>query len=162
MWVAYAFVTVICWGLYGAFLNKGAIEFQHDRMKAFLFVGLAYVLIGVIIPLALIAINGKEPKWEFKSEGIWMSLFAGILGAVGGLTALFALNTHPLTLEEQPAAAASQVMSLVFAGAPIIAATYGLIIKPPKDGFSSLDWRFIAGLVFAAAGGCLVTLFRPS
>jgi len=162
MWVAYALVTVLCWGLYGAFLNKGAIGFHHDRMKAFLFVGVAYFLIAVLAPLALIAIHGKEPKWEFNSEGIKMSLFAGCLGAIGALTVLIALNSHPLTAQGKAAIAASNVMSVVFAGAPIVAAVYGLLIKPPKEGLLSLDWRFVAGLVMAAAGGALVTLFKPS
>ncbi|HYG75811.1 MAG TPA: hypothetical protein VEK08_12470 [Planctomycetota bacterium] len=162
MWVAYALVTVICWGLYGAFLNKGAVGFHHDRMKAFLFVGVAYFLIAVLAPLALIAISGKEPKWEFKSEGIWLSLFAGTLGAIGALTVLIALNTHPLTLQGKAPLAASNVMSVVFAGAPIVAALYGLIVKPPKEGLMSLDWRFVAGLIMAASGGALVTLFKPS
>lgn len=158
MWVAYALVTVLCWGLYGAFLHKGAIGFGMDRMKAFLFVGIAYFLIAVLAPLALIAIKGQDPKWEFKPEGIKLSIFAGALGAVGALTVLLALSYHPI----KSPAAASQVMSLVFAGAPVVAAIYGLILKPPEGGLSSLDPKFVAGLVLAAAGGCLVTLFKPS
>jgi drug/metabolite transporter (DMT)-like permease len=160
MWAVFALMTVLTWGLYGAFLNKGAVGFDHDRMKAFLFVGVAYFLIAVLGPLILIAVNGKEPKWEFKPEGIKLSLFAGSLGAIGALTVLIALNTHPLTAEKQPAMAASQVMSLVFAGAPIVAAIYGIVTRKAQ-GELNLDWRFITGLVLAASGGAMVTIFKP-
>jgi hypothetical protein len=165
MWVVFAFMTVITWGLYGAFLNRGAVGFHHDRMKAFLFVGVAYFLIAVIAPLIMIAVNGKDPKFDFqpdgKMDGIKWSLFAGCLGAIGALTVLIALNSNPLTLEGKPGLAASQVMSLVFAGAPIVAAIYGVMTRKTQ-GDLNLDWRFIAGLVLAASGGALVTLFKPT
>jgi len=50
MWVVFALMTVITWGLYGAMLAKGAAEFGHDRMKAFLFVGVAYFVLSIISP----------------------------------------------------------------------------------------------------------------
>jgi len=152
MWVIFALVTVCTWGLYGAFLHKGAQGFNNDRMKAFLFVGVAYFLIAVIAPIIVIAVNGS--KFEFAGEGIKWSLFAGVLGAVGALAVLFALNTNPT----KGPAAASQVMSLIFAGAPMVAAVFGIMNKQES---TPLDWRFITGLVLAASGGALVTLFKP-
>lgn len=154
-WIAYALCTVVCWGLYGAFLHKGAMGFANDRMKAFLFVGLAYFLVAIIGPVILIAMSGNG--WEFKPEGMKWSLFAGVLGAVGALTVLIALNENPL----KGPAAASQVMSLVFAGAPIVAALYGLVVRH-SDKPLDVPIPFILGLVMAAAGGCLVTLYKPT
>ena len=99
-WVPYAMVTVLTWGLYGAFLAKGADGFAHDRIKAFLFVGVAYFLVAVLVPVVLIAINGSG--FDFASDGIKWSLFAGTLGAIGALTVLFALSNNP---EKGPVAA---------------------------------------------------------
>ncbi len=160
-WVAYALMTVVSWGLYGAFLNRGAKGFEHDRMKAFFFVGVAYMLIAVLAPLAVILKRGAGLDFFSYPQGVKWSLIAGIAGALGAFTVLFALSENPVT-KLSPATGASQVMSLVFAGAPIVAAVYGLMINPPKDGLGSLDWRFIAGLVLAAGGGALVTMFKPA
>jgi hypothetical protein len=52
-------------------------------------------------------------------------------------------------------------MSIVFAGAPIVSAFYVLWQQPPKDGFASVDMRFYLGILLAAVGGCLVTLYKP-
>jgi len=154
-WIAYALCTVVCWGLYGAFLHKGAQGFANDRMKAFLFVGLAYFLVAIIGPAVLIAMSGKG--WDMPSAGMKWSLFAGMLGAVGALTVLIALNEHPI----KSPAAASQVMSLVFVGAPMVAAAYGLIVRH-SDKPLVVPWQFVVGLGMAAVGGCLVTLFKPT
>jgi drug/metabolite transporter (DMT)-like permease len=153
-WVGFAMITVVCWGLYGAFLHKGAMGFENDRMKAFLFVGVAYFLIAVIGPLLVIVMTGKEPKFEFKPDGIKLSLFAGVLGAVGALTVLFALNSNPT----KGPAAASQVMSLVFAGAPVVAAIFAVMTRKED---TPIDWRFFVGIVMAATGGAMVTYFKP-
>jgi hypothetical protein len=60
-WLTYALMTVSCWGLYGIFLHQGAIGMQDPefgRVKAFLFVGLAYFLTAVLAPLALLYMRG--------------------------------------------------------------------------------------------------------
>ena len=54
------------------------------------------------------------------------------------------------------------VMSIVFAGAPIVNALYSLWQHPPAGGFSSLKPQFYIGIALAAVGGCLVTLYKPN
>jgi hypothetical protein len=135
-------------------LGRGAGEFGGDRMKAFLFVGVAYFAVAIVGPLLYLKLSGKE--FDFSSGGIRWSLFAGTLGAVGAFTLLIALNKNPV----QGPMGASQVMSLIFAGAPVVAALYGIYMKGGVS-FSSLDWRFVAGLVMAASGGVMVTYFKP-
>ena len=156
-WAAYAMMTVLAWGVYGAFLAKGAEGFGNDRIKAFLFVGIAYLLVAVLAPVAYIAVNGTGFDFGSHPEGIKWSLIAGTMGAIGALTVLFALNTNP----ERGPVAASQVMSLVFAGAPIVAAIYGLILKYQAGKLGAINPVFIVGLLLAATGGALVTLFKP-
>ena len=161
-WALFALMTVVSWGVYGTFLNWGAIGFEHDRIKAFLFVGVAYFLVAVLVPLGIIAVNGSGFDFQNHPDGIKWSLIAGTAGALGALTVLFALSNNPLSLDKKTGAlAASQVMSLVFAGAPVVAAVFGLIMKPPAGGWATLDWKFILGIVMAASGGALVTLFKP-
>jgi hypothetical protein len=53
-------------------------------------------------------------------------------------------------------------MSIIFAGAPIVNAVVSLSLHPPKGGFGGLAWQFYAGIVLAAAGGMLVTLYKPA
>src|SRR5437762_1649924 len=114
MWVAFALMTVLTWGVYGALLNWGAIGFEHNRIKAFLFVGVAYFLIAVLAPLIYLIATGQG--FNFASAGIKWSLLAGTAGALGALTVLFALNMNPLSAQKGGGPlAASQVMSLVFA-----------------------------------------------
>jgi uncharacterized membrane protein YeaQ/YmgE (transglycosylase-associated protein family) len=159
-WTIFALGTVITWGLYGAFLHKGSMGFLPDpnyRLKAFLFVGVAYLIVAIVGPLILIAASGKGFEFSNEKGGITLSIVAGVLGAAGALFAILALGANPTP----GPAAASQVMSLIFAGAPIVAAIYGLILKPPAGGLTSLDWRFVVGLLLAASGGALVTLFKP-
>ena len=82
---------------------------------------------------------------------VW-SLVAGLAGAVGAFGVLLAFGakgTPPV------------VMSIVFAGAPVVNAVVALALHPPAGGFSALKWQFVTGILMAALGGCLVTLYRP-
>ena len=53
-------------------------------------------------------------------------------------------------------------MSIVFAGAPVLNALYSLALHPPAGGWQKLPWPFVLGLLLAALGGCLVTLYKPA
>jgi len=78
---------------------------------------------------------------------------AGVAGAVGAFGILLAFGA-----KGSPAV----VMAIVFAGAPIINACVAMAVHPPAGGLASLNWPFLLGIVMAAGGGCLVTLFRPT
>ncbi len=152
-WLAYALLTVVTWGVYGVLLHNGQIAMgdpANGRYKAFLLVGVAYFLTAVLAPLAVLKLNGAH--WAFPMRGVSWSLIAGITGAVGAFGVLLAFGA-----KGSPVA----VMSIVFAGAPIVNAVTGLVLHPPHDGWASIRWPFVAGIVLAAAGGCLVTLYKP-
>jgi drug/metabolite transporter (DMT)-like permease len=80
------------------------------------------------------------------------SLAAGIAGAVGAFCVLLAFGA-----KGSPAV----VMSIIFAGAPVVNAVVALALHPPKGGFGSLRWQFVAGILLAALGGFLVTMYKP-
>ena len=153
-WILFAFLTVISWGLYGVLLHSGVIAMgdpQHGRMKAFLWVGIAYFLIAVLAPAGMLWLGGAS--WSMPTKAVTWSLVAGALGAIGALGVLLAFGA-----KGNPAA----VMSIIFAGAPIVNAATALTLHPPAGGWGSLDWRFLSGIVLAAIGGLLVTLYKPA
>jgi len=153
-WLIFALMTVVSWGLYGIFLHKGQMgmtDAVNGRYKAFLFVGLAYFLTAVLAPLAMLLI--RQASWSYPAKGMGWSLVAGILGAIGAFCVLLAFGA-----KGTPTA----VMSIVFAGAPVVNAVYSLAVHPPPGGWGALRWQFLLGIALAAAGGCLVTLYKPA
>lgn len=152
-WLFYALLTVGCWGIYGIFLHTGAVGMAdpvNGRIKAFLFVGVAYFLTAVLAPIIFLAANGAS--WTFPSKGLWWSLLAGILGAVGALGVLLAFGA-----KGSPAV----VMAIVFAGAPVINALVAIIMHPPAGGWGGVKPQFYLGILLAALGGCLVSYYKP-
>lgn len=152
-WLIFALMTVAFWGVYGIFLHTGQMAMGdpvNGRYKAFLFVGIAYLITAVVGPAIVLAINGAS--WSFSGKGMFWSLMAGIVGALGAFCVLLAFGAKGLP---------SVVMSIVFAGAPVVNAIVALAIHPPAGGFSNLRWQFIVGILLAALGGCLVTLYKP-
>ena len=153
-WLAFASLTIVTWGLYGLLLHAGQQAMGdpvHGRYKAFLFVGVAYVLTAVLAPLALLLLRGAH--WQMPARGIGWSLAAGVAGAVGALGVLLAFGAKGTP---------SVVMSLVFAGAPVVNAVVAIVVHPPAGGWGSVRWPFYLGVLLAALGGCLVTLYRPA
>ncbi len=153
-WLAYALLTVFSWGVYGIFLHTGQLAMKdpvNGRYKAFLFVGVAYFLTAVLAPLGMLLIKGAT--WSFPAKGLWWSLIAGVVGALGAFGVLLAFGA-----KGTPAV----VMSIVFAGAPVVNALYAIIAHPPEGGWASIKWPFYLGIALAAAGGCLVTFYKPN
>ncbi len=153
MWLLFAIMTVCAWGLYGVFLHTGQVAMgdpAHGRYKAFLFVGLAYFLMGILAPVAIMVADGAS--WAMPVRGVVWSLAAGIVGAVGAFGVLLAFGA-----KGSPAV----VMSIVFAGAPIVNAIVAICFHPPADGLKSIRLPFYAGILLAALGGALVTLYKP-
>jgi hypothetical protein len=153
-WLIFALMTVLSWGLYGILLHSGQVAMADKTnalYKSFLFVGLAYFLTAVLAPLALLVT--RKADWTFPAAGMGWSLVAGVAGAVGAFCVLLAFGNGG-----KPGV----VMSIVFAGAPIVNAVVAIYLNPPKDGIGSIPWQFYLGIVMAAAGGCLVTFYKPA
>jgi len=156
-WLVFALMTVVSWGVYGVFLHTGQTQMgggdpASARYRAFLFVGIAYFLTAVLAPLALLMIKGNAFT-GYTAGGMTWSLIAGIVGAIGAFGVLLAFGAGG-----KPGV----VMSIVFAGAPIVNAVYSIIAHPPAGGLGSIKWPFYAGILMAAVGGCLVTFFKPA
>jgi hypothetical protein len=153
-WLTFALMTVVSWGLYGILLHSGQVAMadkSNGLYKAFLFVGLAYFLTAVLAPLGMLVV--RKADWSFPTAGMGWSLVAGIAGAVGAFCVLlaFAADGKP-----------GVVMSIVFAGAPVINAVVAVLLHPPQGGLGSIKPQFYLGILLAALGGCLVTLYKPA
>src|SRR5437667_2919000 len=161
-WLVFALMTVVSWGVYGIFLHTGQTLMKPSgvtaadpsvlRYKAFLFVGIAYFLVAVLAPLVLLMAKGAAFN-GYTSKGMGWSLAAGIVGAIGAFGVLLAFGakgTPPV------------VMSIVFAGAPVVNALVSIWQHPPAGGVSSIKPQFFVGIVLAALGGCLVTYYKPN
>lgn len=153
-WLFFSLLTVASWGVYGIFLHTGQISMGdpvNGRYKAFLFVGIAYFLTAVLAPLILLIAKGAS--WNYPAKGMWWSLIAGIVGAIGAFGVLLAFGAKGVP---------ATVMSIVFAGAPIVNAVVSIILHPPAGGVGSIKPQFFLGIVLAAVGGTLVTFYKPN
>lgn len=157
-WLVFALMTVGCWGVYGVFLHKGSMGMKAPgvneapdilRYKAFLFVGIAYFLVAIVGPAVLLIMRGAT--WSFPSYGLWMSLVAGIVGALGAFGVLLAFG--------RPGSSPAVVMTIIFAGAPIVNALVVIFLIDKTA--SQVNWQFMLGIVLAATGGAMATYFKP-
>jgi drug/metabolite transporter (DMT)-like permease len=153
IWLMYTLMTVLLWGVYGILLHAGQggmADSADGRYKAFLFVGLAYFLAAVLAPAAMLFFRGAS--WAFPKAGMLWSLLAGLAGAFGAFGVLLAFGA-----KGSPAT----VMTIVFAGAPVINALITLMIHPPQGGLKSIPPLFFIGIVMAVLGAALVTIYKP-
>ena len=140
-------LTAFCWGVYGVVLHVGQHEMSESRLRPFICVGLAYFLLGVLIPSAWLYMQGEKGKWTATGT-IW-SLAAGAVGALGALGVILAL-----TFGGRPV----YVMPIVFGCAPAIN-TFTTM-------YMSRSFRtnpmFLAGLILVIAGAAMVLIFKPA
>jgi len=145
-WIWFVAGAVLSWGLYGPALHKGQVALGNP-LRALLCVGLAYFLIGVLVPV--IALSAQGELRGFTSKGVIGATMGGTLGALGAVCIIWAFRSGGSPL---------YVMPLVFAGAPVINVLYSMAEHPPKTAPSPLLYL---GFVLAALGGYLVLHFKP-
>jgi hypothetical protein len=143
--IAAVALTAVCWGVYGPVLHFGR-EAMHSSLRPFVCVGLAYFLIAVLIPLALLS-RGERGGWTTK--GVIWSLLAGAAGALGALGVILALGFGGKPI---------YVMPLVFGGAPVVNT---LLTAFMNRAFDQLKAPFLAGLILVILGAVTVLVFKP-
>ena len=147
MWILFVAGAVLSWGAYGVLLHKGQVALGNP-LKALLCVGVAYFLIGVLVPVATLSAQGGLSN--FNSSGLITATIAGALGAAGAACIIYAFRTGGLPL---------YVMPLVFGGAPIVNVLVSMAVHPPK---SAINPMLFVGFVLASAGAAMVLYFRPT
>jgi len=147
LWIIFAFGAALAWGLYGPALHRGQVALGSP-MRALLCVGVAYFLIGVLVPVASLSYQG-ELQQGFTMKGAMGATLGGALGAIGAVCIILAFKSGGLP---------TYVMPLVFAGAPLVNVMFSMWIHPPKAAPNPLLYL---GFVLAAAGAGLVLYFKP-
>ena len=146
-WVIFVAGAVLSWGAYGALLHQGQTQLGNP-LKALLCVGVAYFLIGVIVPVAGLSAQGNLSG--FDPGGLIAATVAGALGAAGAACIIWAFRFGGLPV---------YVMPLVFGGAPIVNVLVSMAIHPPKQALSPM---LFLGFLFASIGAAMVLYYRPA
>lgn len=146
IWIAFALGAAVSWGIYGAMLHQGQVRLGNP-MRALLCVGVAYFLIGVLVPVAALFAQGNLNN--FNAGGSSIAVAAGALGAIGAVCIIFAFRTGGLP---------TYVMPLVFGGAPLINVLVTLWLHPPK---TAINPMLYVGFLLVSVGAGLVLYFKP-
>lgn len=146
-WVIFVLGAVLSWGAYGVLLHQGQVQLGNP-LKALLCVGVAYFLIGVLVPAGALGAQGQLSG--FSSGGLVAATVAGALGAIGAACIIWAFRAGGLPL---------YVMPLVFGGAPIVNVLVSMAIHPPKQALNPL---IFVGFVLASVGAGMVLYYRPT
>ena len=147
LWIVFALGAALSWGLYGPALHNGQVQLASP-MRALLCVGVAYFLIGVLVPVASLSSQGGLNGFTLK--GSVAATLGGTLGAAGAVCIIFAFKYGGLP---------TYVMPLVFAGAPLVNVLFTMWQHPPKTSPNPLLY---VGFLLAATGAGLVLYFKPS
>ena len=145
-WLIFVVGAVLSWGVYGALLHQGQTSLGNP-LKALLCVGVAYFLIGVLLPVAGLSAQGGLTN--FNRTGLITATVAGALGAAGAGCIIYAFRFGGLPV---------YVMPLVFGGAPIVNVLVTMLLHPPK---APVNPMMYVGIVLASVGAGMVLYFRP-
>ena len=147
-WILFALGAALSWGVYGAMLHQGQVKLGNP-MRALLCVGIAYFLIGVLVPVAMLAAQGQLSANGFNAFGTTTATAAGALGAIGAVCIILAFKNGGLP---------AYVMPIVFGGAPVINVFVTMLLHPPK---SSINPLLFVGFLLVVLGASMVLYFRP-
>ena len=146
-WLIFVAGAVLSWGAYGVLLHQGQVILRNP-LKALLCVGVAYFLIGVLVPVATLAAQGE--LGGFDPRGLMTATIAGALGAIGAACIIWAFRAGGLPVI---------VMPLVFGGAPVVNVLLSMVMHPPKAAPNPLLYL---GFVLASVGAGMVLYYRQA
>ena len=172
-WLLCVAIAGLAWGTYVPIIFYGGFELggkANSRLVAILCVGIAYFLVGVLLPLVLF-MTGVFP-WpkseEMKSVGLVFSGLAGVAGAVGAICVIFASTAAiqgATSAGLSPSTYRVFIAPLIFGLAPIINVLVATVWHP-IDKVNGNDWtRFYVemphpllwvGIILVGVGAGLV------
>lgn len=147
--------AALSWGVYVPVVHVAAQKLGSN-LRAFMFVGVAYFLVAVLIPAVMIFLLNdptEKSNANFNLGPMGWGVAAGTAGAVGALCVIFAVTAAGK-------GGALYVAPLVFAGAPIINTIATITYFHPVKALP--DWRFFLGLGLAAVGAAMVMIYKPA
>ena len=147
LWIVFVVGAVLSWGAYGVMLHMGQTQLGNP-LKALLCVGVAYFLIGILVPVAALGSQGQLNN--FNSKGLLIATIAGALGAAGAACIIWAFRSGGLPV---------YVMPLVFGGAPVVNVILTMALHPPKNPINPMLYL---GFLLASVGAGMVLYFKPT
>jgi hypothetical protein len=142
-------LTVSCWGMYGPVLHRGQEGLGGNKLKPLICVGLAYFIVAIILPTAILIAQGQF-KGGWSGSGITWSMMAGVAGALGAMGIILALTSGGRAI---------YVMPLVFGGAPVINTFLSMYwSKAWQQGINPI---FYVGLLLVIVGAATVLTYAP-
>lgn len=163
LWVVFALSAALFWGAYVPTISFGQAAFgpknPNAPLRAFLFIGLAYFVMAILVPGIWLLTNRLDPAVDpgFNFTGAWLSTLAGALGAAGALGVVFAAKFSRM---ENPAYFV-YVAPIVFAGAPIINVLIFWLIASFKGEGHAPSLMFMLGIVISVVGVVMVLTHSP-
>jgi drug/metabolite transporter (DMT)-like permease len=161
MWLVFSVLAGLCWGTYVPFVQQGIQGLRGNSLGSFLCVGAAYFLIAVLWPLAMFYTGEKAPDWN--GYGITFATLAGIAGALGALCVIYANRSARELAVTDNVDYRLYIGPIIFAMAPLLNTIVSLLWhpSPTKGAFvfgleHTPSWKFLLGIVLAAAGTFLV------
>jgi hypothetical protein len=139
---------VLAWGMYGPALHKGQVVLGNPY-RALLCVGVAYFLIGVLIPVAGLSTAPGGMGGFSMAGSVWAGI-GGALGALGAVCIIWAFKAGGLP---------AYVMPIVFGGAPLVNVLVSMATHPPKTAPNPLLY---VGFLVTAIGAGMVLFYKPS
>lgn len=146
-WIGFALGAALSWGLYGPALHQGQIKLGSP-FRALLCVGIAYFIVGVLVPVAALAAQGELTR-GWTMPGAMGATAAGMLGAIGAVFIIYAFRAGGMP---------TYVMPMVFGFAPVVNVLFTMYLHPPKVAPNPLLYL---GFVLVAIGASMVLYFKP-
>lgn len=146
IWLIFVLGAVVSWGMYGVALHTGQVQLANP-LRALLCVGVAYFLIGVLVPV--VGLSSQGGLGGFGLAGTVWATGAGALGAIGAVCIIWAFRTGGVPF---------YVMPLVFGGAPLVNVLTSMALHPPKTAPHPL---LLLGFLLTSVGAGMVLYFRP-
>ena len=147
--------VIFSWGFYVPVMHQGTTAMQGKNglakgMRTLIMVGLAYALVTVLAPLALMFVTGHVPE-TISADGATWSLIGGLLGCLGAIGIIFGNNLAP--------GGPLTVAPLVFGGAPAVNTLAFVLLTLQKRNWQVPDWYAFVPLTIAVLLGMVaVTL----
>lgn len=146
-WLFFVLGAVLSWGMYGPALHKGQVALGNP-LRALLCVGIAYFLIGVLVPI--VALSSAGELRGFTRAGVLGATAGGAFGALGAVCIIWAFKAGGVPI---------YVMPLVFGGAPLVNVLVSIWLHPPTVAPNPMLY---VGFLLAAIGAGTVLYFKPN
>lgn len=169
LWILFVALAGLAWGFYVPLIFFGGNELGKGqaalggRLLAILCVGVAYFVLAVLIPLGMF-FTGQAPWPQYSSNGLIFSALAGVAGALGAISVIFATRYAVVAAKQDGLDQNSYkifIAPLIFGLAPVINTLVSSFWDPRSDNPFNIEpalpgWKLWLGIILVGLGAALV------